>query len=273
MATWLITGTSGGLGRALAERVLQVGHRVVATARDPQTVEDLHAAHPDAVAVVRLDVRVPASIVEAVAVATERFGGVDVLVNNAGYGYTAAIEEGEDAAVADLFATSFTGPVTLIKAVLPGMRARRSGLVVTISSIGARITLSGGGYYSAAKSALEAVSGSLRKEVAPLGIHVMVVEPGSMRTDFRGRSARAPQVRLTDYDEVLGRTGGGRLGPQRSDPGRAAHAIVTAAAEPTPPALLLLGSDALAGYRALVKTEQDDIARHEALTVSTDAVG
>jgi len=271
MATWLITGTSSGLGRALAGQALAAGHRVAATARDPRAVADLAKAHPGAAAAIRLDVADQASITAAVETAESRFGQVDVLVNNAGYGYTAAIEEGEDDAVADLFAVSFTGPVALIKAVLPGMRARRAGLIINISSVGARITLPGGGYYSAAKAALEAASGSLRRELAPLGIRVMVIEPGSLRTDFRGRSARRSQARIPDYDQALGRAGGPALGPQRGDPAQAARAILAAAAEAAPPALLLLGSDALDGYRAHAQAERDDIARHQQLTLSTDA--
>lgn len=270
MSTWLITGTSSGLGRALAEQALEAGHRVVATARDMRTIRDLEAAHPDSAAVVRLDVTDRSSIGRAVETAEARFGGVDVLVNNAGYGYTAAIEEGEDDAVAELFATNFTGPMALVRAVLPGMRQRHRGLVVNISSIGARLTLPGGGYYSAAKAALEGASGSLRREVAALGIHVMVVEPGSMRTQFRGRSARRSAIRIPDYDRVLGRTGEPLLGPQRGDPTAAARAILSAAAEAAPPPLLLLGSDALEGHRALVLAQQQDVDRHEQLTRSTD---
>lgn len=271
MSTWMITGTSSGLGRALANQVLAAGHQVVATARDPQTIRDLQEAHPDAVAVSRLDVTDRASISATLREAEARFGGIDVLVNNAGYGYTSAIEEGENDAVAELFATNFTGPIALIKAVLPSMRERQSGLIVNVSSVGARVTLPGGGFYSAAKAALEGASGALRKEVAPLGIHVMVVEPGSMRTDFRSRSARRSRTRIPDYDEILGRTGEPRLGPQRGDPVKAAQAIVTAAAEAEPPALLLLGSDALVGYRALAEAEQIEVDRHEQLTLSTDA--
>jgi NAD(P)-dependent dehydrogenase (short-subunit alcohol dehydrogenase family) len=271
MPTWMITGTSSGLGRALAEQALAAGHHVVATARDPRAVQDLAEAHPGSAAAVRLDVTDQASVAAAVAAAERRFGRIDVLVNNAGYGYTAAVEEGEDDAVAELFATNFTGPVALIKAVLPGMRARRSGLIVNVSSVGARITIPGGGYYSAAKAALEGVSGSLRKELAPLGVHVMVVEPGSFRTEFRGRSARRSETRISDYDEPLGRAGRPRLGPQRGDPAAGARAILAAAAESAPPALLLLGSDAVAGYRAHRQAEQDDVDRYERLALSTDA--
>ena len=270
MTTWLITGSSSGLGRALAERVMAAGHRVVATARDTAKVADLLEAYPDTAAAVRLDVTDPESVRTAVAEAESRFGGIDVLVNNAGYGYTAAVEEGEDDAVARLFATNFFGPVALVKAALPGMRARGTGLIVNVSSVGARITIPGGGYYSAAKAALEGLSGSLRKEVEPLGLHVMVVEPGSMRTDFRGRSADRSPVTIDAYDEVLGRTGNQALGEQRGDPAKAAAAILTAADEAEPPRLLLLGSDALAGFHAAAEDAASDVERFVELTRSTD---
>jgi NAD(P)-dependent dehydrogenase (short-subunit alcohol dehydrogenase family) len=206
MTTWLITGASSGLGRALAGHVLATGHQVVATARNTSALEGLQSAYPDTAMVAPVDVTDASSIDAAVTAAEQRFHGIDVLVNNAGYGYTAAVEEGEDEAVARLFATDFFGPVALIKAALPGMRHREKGLIVNISSVGARITIPGGGYYSAAKAALEGVSGSLRKEVEPLGLRVMVVEPGSFRTDFRGRSADRSRVRIGAYDQVLGRT-------------------------------------------------------------------
>jgi NAD(P)-dependent dehydrogenase (short-subunit alcohol dehydrogenase family) len=149
MTTWFITGCSIGLGRALAEAVLGRGDRAVLTARDPATLADLVAAHPERVEAVRLDVTDPAQVAAAVEAAHARFGAVDVLVNNAGYGYRAAVEEGEDAEVERLFATNLHGPVALIKAVLPGMRARRSGTIVNLSSISATVCPAGSGYYSA----------------------------------------------------------------------------------------------------------------------------
>jgi NAD(P)-dependent dehydrogenase (short-subunit alcohol dehydrogenase family) len=178
---------------------------------------------------------------------------------------------GEDQAVARLFATNFFGPVAVIKAALPGMRRRRKGLIVNISSVGARITIPGGGYYSAAKAALEGLSGSLRKEVEPLGLRVMVVEPGSLRTDFRGRSAERSGIRIDAYDRVIGRTGGFALGPQRGEPENAATAIVRAAQDAEPPKLLVLGSDALAGFRASAAEDARDVDRFEPLSHSTDA--
>ncbi|NVC25511.1 SDR family NAD(P)-dependent oxidoreductase [Kocuria salina] len=271
MSTWFITGASSGLGRAIAEHVLATGHQVVATARNTSSIEDLRSAHPDTALTATLDVTDPASITAAVAAAQTRFGGIDVLVNNAGYGYTAAVEEGEDEDVARLFATNFFGPVDLIKAVLPGMRARGNGTIVNITSIGARITIPGGGYYSAAKAALEGLSGSLRKEVEPLGLHVLVVEPGSFRTAFRGRSADQSAVRIDAYDQVLGRTGDKQLSPQRGEPAKAAAAILEAVEHPEPPKLLLLGTDALGGYRTAAETEAHDVERFAHLTRSTDA--
>jgi NAD(P)-dependent dehydrogenase (short-subunit alcohol dehydrogenase family) len=271
MTTWFITGASSGLGRALAEHVLGAGQQVVATARNPSALDDLQAAYPVTAMVAALDVTDGLSIHSAVTAAQERFGGIDVLVNNAGYGYTAAVEEGEDQAVARLFATNFFGPVAVIKAALPDMRRRGTGLIVNISSVGARITIPGGGYYSAAKAALEGLSGSLRKEVEPLGLRVMVVEPGSFRTDFRARSADRSSVRIAAYDQVLGRTGAPALGPQRGAPDKAAAAIVQAAEDIEPPKLLVLGSDALAGFRAAADDDAGDIDRFELLSRSTDA--
>lgn len=271
MSRWLITGTSSGLGRALAEHVLSCGHQVLATARRTETIEDLTAAYPETAASAALDVKNLGAIRRAVAEAEERFGGIDVLVNNAGYGYTAAVEEGEEKAVTRLFATNFHGPATLIRHALPGMRRQGSGTIINISSVGARITLPGGGYYSAAKAALEGLSGSLHKEVEPFGIRVMVVEPGSFRTDFRGRSAERPEATIDAYDQILGRIGGTSLAPQRGEPSKAAAAILSAAEHPDPPGLLLLGSDALTGFHAAAEEEAYDVARFEPLTLSTDA--
>src|SRR5580693_232040 len=188
MSTWLITGCSSGVGRALAEAVIGAGHNAVVTARNVSSVADLSDTAPERVLAVALDVTKPEQVASAVQQAEQRFGGVDVLVNNAGYGYRGAVEEGVDADVRTLFETHFFGTVAMIKAVLPGMRGRRRGAIVNISSIGAQLTPVGSGYYSAAKAAIEGLSGALRGELAPLGISVTVVEPGAFRTDFAGRS-------------------------------------------------------------------------------------
>jgi len=271
VSTWFITGASSGLGRALAESVLVSGHQVVATARDPFTLADLAAEHPDTVAVVPLDVTDHDAVTLAVDQAESHFGGIDVLVNNAGYGYTAAVEEGKDDDVERLFATNFFGPVALVKAALPAMRRRGSGTIVNISSIGARFPIPGGGYYSAAKAALEGLSGALRKEIEPLGLRVMVVEPGSFRTDFRGRSADRSSQTIGAYDAALGRTADGQLSPQRGEPAKAAAAIVQAVEAAEPPQLLVLGTEALAGFHQAAAAEAGDVESFEYLSSSTDA--
>ena len=184
--------------------------------------------------------------------AEERFGGVDVLVNNAGYGYRAAVEEGDDADVRTLFDTHFFGTVAMIKAVLPGMRARRSGAIVNISSIGAQLTPVGSGYYAAAKAAIEGLSGALRGELAPLGISVTVVEPGAFRTDFAGRSLTQSATVIDDYAATAGqrrKENDTMDGNQAGDPAKAGAAIIAAVESSEPPAFLLLGPDALAAYR------------------------
>ena len=272
MSTWMITGSSSGLGRALAESVLEAGHNAVLTARNPDAVEDLVDAHAGSAAVA-LDVTDDGQVTEAVRLGEERFGAVDVLVNNAGYGYRAAVEEADEADVATLFATDFFGPVALIKAVLPGMRARRHGAIVNISSIGARITPAGSGYYAAAKSALEGMSGSLRKELAPLGISVTVVEPGAFRTDFAGRSLQQSATVIADYAETAGKRRkevDTAHGTQPGDPARAARAIMSAVEADEPPALLMLGPDALRTIRGVIDAQLAELDDWEATSLSTD---
>ena len=273
MSTWLITGCSTGLGRALAEATIAAGHDVVVTARDVGKVADLVNTAPERVLAVALDVTRPDQIAGAVQQAEQRFSRVDVLVNNAGYGYRAADEEGDDADVRTLFETHFFGAVAMIKAVLPGMRTRRSGAIVNVSSIGAQITPVGSGYYSAVKSALEGLSGSLRGELAPLGISVTVVEPGGFRTDFAGRSLTQSATTIDDYADTAGKRRkevDTAHGTQAGDPAKAATAIISAVERPTPPAFLLLGSDALAGYRRVAEARAAEIAEWETLSASTD---
>jgi NAD(P)-dependent dehydrogenase (short-subunit alcohol dehydrogenase family) len=272
MSTWFITGSSTGLGRALAAAVLDRGDNAAVTARDVATVRDLAGAYPDTALALPLDVTDAAQAAAAVAAAHERFGGIDVLVNNAGYGYRAAVEEGDDADVKQLFATNFFGPVTLIKAVLPRMRARRSGAIVNISSIGARRTPEGSGYYSATKAAIEGLSGSLRKELAPLGITVTAVEPGAFRTDFSGRSLAQSGTVIADYAATAGKRRkehDTQHGTQPGDPDKAAKALITAVESAEPPAFLLLGADALDTYRQLAEAELAEVRRWEKLSAAT----
>ncbi|WP_322859854.1 oxidoreductase [Mycobacterium europaeum] len=273
MSTWLITGCSTGLGRALAEAVIGAGHNAVVTARDVAKVADLASAVPDRVLAAALDVTDPAQVASVVRQADDRFGGVDVLVNNAGYGYRAAVEEGDDADVRALFETHFFGTVAMIKAVLPGMRARRSGAIVNISSIGATVTPVGSGYYAAAKAAVEGMSGALRGELAPLGISVTIVEPGAFRTDFAGRSLVQSATVIDDYAGTAGqrrKENDTMHGNQAGDPAKAATAIIAAVESSEPPGFLLLGPDALAIYRYVADTRATEIAKWEQLTSGTN---
>lgn len=270
---WLITGCSSGLGRALAEHALERGDRVAVTARDSTAVAGLAHKYRDRALALRLDVTDPVSVTAAVRSCEETFGRVDVLVNNAGYGYLAAIEEGEDAAVRALYDTNVHGVVTVLKAVLPGMRARRSGRVVNVSSFGGLAAFAGTGYYHATKFALEGLSESLAAELAPLGVAVTIVEPGGLRTQWAGPSMRQSPTRLDDYEQTAGKRRDSTLavsGRQPGDPARAAAAIATVVDRATPPLRLLLGSDALAGARARIDRMRREIDANEALTKTAD---
>ncbi|GIM91090.1 oxidoreductase [Paractinoplanes toevensis] len=273
MTTWLITGCSTGLGRALAEAVLASGDNAVVTARDTANVEDIAKAYPSSALALALDVTDPARVRDVVAAAEARFDGIDVLVNNAGYGYRAAVEEGEDAEVQRLFATNFFGAVAMIKAVLPGMRARRSGSILNISSIGARISPAGSGYYSASKAALEGMSGSLRKELQPLGITVTSVEPGAFRTDFAGRSLTQAATPIADYADTAGqrrKENDTAHGNQPGDPAKAAQALITAVRSGKAPELLMLGTDAVTAITSVLDAQRAEVEAWRPVSVGTD---
>ncbi|MFD7063725.1 SDR family NAD(P)-dependent oxidoreductase [Streptomyces sp. NPDC059906] len=214
-----------------------------------------------------LDVTDPASVVAAAEGAEQEFGRIDILVNNAGYGYLAAVEEGEDAAVRALYDTNVHGVVTVLKAVLPGTRERRSGRIVNISSSGGLAAFAATGHYHATKFALEGLSESLAAEVAPPGIAVTVVEPGGLRTQWAGTSMRQSPTRLADYEQTAGRRRAATLavsGRQPGDPVRAAAAIAAVVDAAAPPLRLLLGSDALAGTRARLERLRHEIDANEA---------
>ena len=237
------------------------------------TVKDLVAAYPRTGVAVALDVTDDAQIANAVATAEERFGSVDVLVNNAGYGYRAAVEEGDDREVADLFATNFFGTTLMIKAVLRGMRARRSGTIMNFSSIAGRLAAPGSGYYSASKFAVEGMSDALRKELAPLGIRVVVVEPGAFRTDFAGRSLHQAKANIADYAATAGprrKENDPTDGTQQGDPAKAARVLIDIAGRPAVPFRLLLGSDAIRNARAELDAQQAELAAWEDVSTSTD---
>ncbi len=262
MTTWLITGCSTGLGRSLAAAVLAAGHQVVVTARDVQRVQDLADAHPGRALASSLDVTDHDQVRQVVAGAQERFGSIDVLVNNAGYGYRGAIEEGDESQVAELFATNVFGAVAMIKAVLPGMRARRSGAIVNISSVGARLCFAGSGYYAASKAALGSISGSLAYEVEPLGITVTVVEPGAFRTDFAGRSLMQSPTVIDDDAETAGlrrKEHDTSDGTQAGDPDRAAQVLIEAVESDATPRFLLLGTDALFAYDVTADAQRAEV--------------
>jgi NAD(P)-dependent dehydrogenase (short-subunit alcohol dehydrogenase family) len=242
---WLITGCSTGFGRALARHLLERGNRTVVTSRDTADVKDL-AAMGDALALT-LDVTKPEQIAAAVAAAEERFGRIDVLVNNAGIGYFAAVETSEDEQVRRMFEINVFGLAAMTRAVLPGMRKRRAGTIVNFSSIAGLISFPSVGWYSATKFAVEGLSEALRQEVEPLGIKVLVVEPSGFRTDWAGRSAKESKRQLPDYAKTAGAARSNvraSSGKQAGDPARAAAAIVDAVESSQPPRHLLLGNNA-----------------------------
>jgi NAD(P)-dependent dehydrogenase (short-subunit alcohol dehydrogenase family) len=272
MTTWLITGCSTGLGRALAQAVLAHGHNAVVTARNVNAVKDIAADYPDTALALPLDVTDKEQISSAVQQAQARFGGIDVLVNNAGYGYRAAVEEADDADIRQLFDTNLFGAVDMIKAVLPDMRAKRTGAILNISSIGARISPAGSGYYSATKAALEGLSGSLHKELQPLGISVTAIEPGAFRTDFAGRSLTQSAAAIPDYAETAGRRRKEHdtvHGTQPGDPVKAAEAIIAVVESPTPPSLLVLGQDAYGAFAAVADAQRAELDQWRDLSLST----
>lgn len=270
---WLITGCSTGFGRELAKLVLARGWRAVVTARDPSKVADLVRNHADRAIALALDVTDPQQVKAATAQALRRFGRIDVLVNNAGYGYLAAIEEGENDAVRAMFETNVFGLIDMTKAVLPAMRAQRSGLIVNISSIGGIASFAATGYYHATKYAVEGLSESLALEVKPLGIDVLIVEPGPFRTHWAGPSIKQSATRIDDYEPTAGerrRQTEGRSGKQAGDPKRAAQAIIDAALSEKPPLRLLLGKAALDLARKKLAQLGTDFDAWEATTVGAD---
>jgi NAD(P)-dependent dehydrogenase (short-subunit alcohol dehydrogenase family) len=247
MSTWFITGSSRGFGRALVEAALQAGHQVVATARNPQQLEDLAVAHPESLLTVALDVTDAAGAATALQAAVDRFGRVEVIVNNAGYSNVAPIETGDDADFRIQFETNFWGVYNISKAAIPHLRAQGGGTIVQFSSIGGRVGGSPGiASYQAAKFAVDGFSRVLAVETAPFGIRVVVVEPSGFATDWAGSSMTVYEI-PPDYDSTVGwmqrlvRTSVAAAG----DPKRAAEIIVRAVAREYPPTHLLVGVNAV----------------------------
>lgn len=243
--TWLITGCSNGLGHALAEAVLARGDRLVATARDVETLRDFERCFPTQVRLAQLDVTRPETAAQAVALAEQAFGGLDVLVNNAGYGMIGAVEEGSADEYRPLFETNVFGVIETSKAALPALRRRGSARIVNITS-GAGISGSAGyGYYNASKFAVEGLSEALAQEVGPLGIGVIVAKPGPFRTAFLGRSVVIAARELPEYAATAGKKrhySRTRDGLQSGDPAKAANIILAAVDSPNPPLHLPVGA-------------------------------
>lgn len=268
---WFITGASAGFGKAIARGILERGGRVIATARNLAPLDELVALGGDRVLPLRLDVRDANAIADAVA-AAERFGGIDVLLNNAGYGFLAGVEEAGDEEIAAQFDVNFFGPLRLVRTALPAMRERGSGFIVNMSSIGGMRGHTGAGYYAATKFALEGLSESLAGEVARFGLHVLIVEPGYFRTDFSGRSLSFPTAPHPAYDFLKRQRERAAAvdGLQIGDPDRALQAMLAAMNSEVPPMRLLLGSDAYQFAVQALQARQTDVETWRVTTESTD---
>ncbi|WP_406089641.1 oxidoreductase [Kitasatospora purpeofusca] len=270
---WLITGANSGFGLALAEAALAAGDTVVAAVRRPETLAEPAGAHPGRLVPVRLDVTDHDRIAAVVADTAERYGRIDVLVNNAGRGLLGAVEEYTDRELRDLMDLHFFGPAALTRAVLPHMRERGAGAVVQMSSMGGRFTFPGVGAYSATKFALEGLSEALAKEVAGFGIKVLIVEPGAFRTSFAERGALAFATALPVYDGIVGPVREGlpeSAGKQLGDPEKAAAAILAALDAERTPLRLLLGSDAVDAVLGALEESVEELRTWESVGRSTD---
>ncbi len=275
MRTWFITGgTPGGFGLAYADAALEIGDRVVLTARRTDPLRDWERSHGDRALVLPLDVTDPAQVAAAVKAAEERFGGIDVLVNNAGRGWYGSVEGSSDAAARQQLELNFFAVLTVLRSVLPGMRARRSGWVVNMSSVAGVRGVTGFGYYSAAKHAVEAITDVLRTEVAPLGIKVLAVEPGAFRTRAYASFADEPiEEEIADYRPMLEGLRASMVeqdGNQPGDARRGVQAVLAAMAQDPPPHRLVLGS---AAFDAVASTFEDaltDIRTSETLSRGAD---
>lgn len=269
---WMITGCSGGLGRAIAQEVLQRGGKLVATARQLSSIADLERVAPDRVLPLALDVTKPQDIATAMTAVEARFGQIDVLVNNAGYGFISGLEEAAEAEYRDQFEVNFFGTVAMTKAVLPMMRRRQSGFIVNISSIVGAFGVSGVSFYSASKFALEGLSESLVEELKPFGIGVLIVEPGPFRTEFFGGSVKTPATPMADYPHTASmRASSAKVdGKQPGDPQRAAKAILDTVMGDNSPTRIVLGANAFDRVHAALKRRITDIERTHEQAKTTD---
>ncbi len=269
---WLISGCSTGFGRELAQQTIAHGFKVVVTARDTSSIADLVEGHDNALAVA-LDVTRQASIDQAVSAALDAFGTIDVLVNNAGYGYQSSVEEGVESEIRAQFDANVFGLFALTRAVLPAMRKARSGHVINITSVAGLIGFASSGYYSASKHAVEGWSDSLALEAGPLGIHVTCVEPGPFRTDWAGRSLHQTPSKLPEYAE----TAAARMkataeysGTQKGDPARAATAMIAITEHDNPPRHLVMGAWGHDAVTSKLKERLAEIEAWKQTSVETD---
>ena len=256
MKTWLITGCSSGIGRGIAKAALEHGDFIAVTARNTDAISEFSALYPDKALVLALDVTDRNSMKAAVEQTQKKFGQIDVLVNNAGYGYRAAIEESEQTAVEQLFQTNVFGPVELMNLVLPQMCERKDGIIINVSSIGAVRAAVGNGFYSASKAALELVSDAVGKEAGELGIRVMIVEPGAFRTNFYD-SLKGTDLEIKDYEQTAGKMRIENVTNDKNQPGdpeRAGEVIVDLVSKNQFPKRLALGSDAV----KIISTELEE---------------
>jgi len=270
---WMITGASQGFGLELVRAILQRGDAVVATSRNPEKVTEACKDSPDQLLAVAMDLGNPAQIASVVQAAIARFGRIDVLVNNAGYGFIGAVEEASDEEITRVHETNVLGLLRVTRAVLPHFRERRSGHVVNLSSIGGLIGIPGFGIYNATKFAVEGLSEALAHEVSPLGIRVTIVEPGPFRTNFLSGSLAVAAKTLADYDPTAGQTRAGaaqRNGNQPGDPVRAAEAIIAAVTSENPPLHLLLGQNAYQRATAKLDSLRQEFETWRTVTLGAD---
>ena len=270
---WLITGSSTGFGRTLAETVLKQGDRVIATARKPEQLEDLTAQYPETAIALRLDVTDKDEIKTTIEKAMAKFGRIDVLVNNAGYGLIGALEEVSDAQIQRNFNTNLFGAIDVIRAVLPIMREQKSGHIINMSAIAGFTNELGFSIYGGAKFALEGISEALHGEVAPLGIKVTIVEPGPFRTDFIGRSLDRAEEQMEAYQGTVGKFLNflnNIEGKQPGDPQKAAEAIIQTVNSPNPPLRLVLGKYAYTKFRQKIESLTAELNTWEKVAANTD---
>jgi len=271
--TWFITGTSSGFGRLLAEEVLKAGGKVAATARNIGQIADLERDYPGRARAIALDVTHKAQIQTAVEQALEEFGHIDVLVNNAGYGLIGAVEEVSDEEIRRQVDTNVYGVLNVTRALLPHMRARKSGHIINLSSILGVTVTPGFTLYSLTKFAVEGFSEGLAQELAPLGVKVTIIEPGPFRTKFAGGSETITKTEIPDYAPTAGKAREyirSIDGTQKGDPLRAVHAIMQVVESPNPPLRLLLGSVAFARFNTKMQMLEKNAAEWQAVTLAAD---